>query len=199
MPDPVVPSTARCILTVQQSNGDVGVNVMHFHTATDHLTLTQLQALADHVVTVWTTDIKGIVSNKDKLVHVRTQDLSTVPYVTFDETVSVVGLDSTIELPKQIAACLSLSSTHPGRSGRGRIYQGSLCESSIAAGGVLTATCISQMQTYGNDLKTNFVSGSATFNLAVYSRKNGLAYDVTSVLCDARADVQRRRANRRLF
>lgn len=200
MPDPAVANTARLISTIQQDNGDINQNVMHFHySGAAALNNAELQALAVFWEATWSADLKPKITGNDRLVNVRTQDLSSVPYLTWDQPFSVLGTAAGVEMPKQSCAVLSIKTAHPGRSGRGRFFCGSLDVSSLTGDGKVAAGTIAALQTFGNDLITGTVSGPVTMVLGLYSRKLGTTFPATSVICDSRWDVQRRRANRRIF
>lgn len=200
MTEPVVPSAARAVFTVLQSNGDVCVNVLNFRVNVTPLPALFLADWGSTLKTIWDSDIRPITRAEDKLVRIRTQDLTTAPYPSVDLDVSDAGtLSSGSQLPKQLAACISLRSTHAGRSGRGRIFIGCMGSTALNTDGSLTSSYIGSLMTYASDLVTGGTVHAVDWTLGVYSRKNGVLYDVVAHSVDGRADVQRRRANRRIF
>lgn len=190
----------RASLVLLQPNGDVAINVMHF----------QVGAGAD-IDQAWASDLGGqidsahvnsmrpIVSNQVKLDHITVQDLRSTPYPTFIVAEGEFGQAAGELLPSQMAAVISLHTAHPGRSGRGRMFMGGLTESANAATGVIGDAAIASMVEYASTLAGIALVGTDEVALGVLSRKNAALYPVTAWTVDNRWDVQRRRANRRVF
>ena len=199
MADPAVPSTVRLTPTWLLGNGDIAQNVLHFHLNADEPDAGDLTALG----TWWhTTPYQGVrahMTDQLHLVNVRVQDLTSAPYRTLDISFNEAGLNSNHALPAQVAAVLSLYTFQAGRSGRGRIYCPGFTEVDNTSTGVISTDLKSDLETYGAALVSGHDIGDLHYELAVYSRKHTLAYSVVSTICDTRWDIQRRRANRRVF
>lgn len=100
----------------------------------------------------------------------------------------------------QIAACATLLTGAPGRSNRGRMYlplTGKI-PSTSSAGPQIDATSYGNVSTGLATFFTNWNSGhgAAMGFAAVVSTTVSVARKITSVKCDSRADIQRRRANK---
>lgn len=100
----------------------------------------------------------------------------------------------------QICACATLLTGSPGRSNRGRMYipMNGKIPSSTTAGPQIDSTSYGNVSSGLATLFTNWNTnhGAAMGYVSIVSTTTSVAQLVTSVKCDSRADIQRRRANR---
>lgn len=196
---PIVAAGYQAVQTFTLGNGDVAQNVLHFTSDATPEEATA-NALANGLRTAWENNLKVWTSNLVTFRHVRVASMATSPYPVWEYDFLVPGTDGTDNvLPYQLAACISLHTGTPGRSGRGRIYMGGFCEDSNTAAGAIATALDADLSDYANALQSILISTGVDAVLGVYSRKLNVMSDVTQVTVDSRWDVQRRRANRRLF
>lgn len=114
-------------------------------------------------------------------------------YQTYFNMANVAGEATGNSLPGGVACCVSLHTSHGGRSGRGRIYHYGMTAPMLdtADGSLIDTTSLGAIHNGYNDLVSAFDTVSA--KLAVASRKLGIAFPVTSVTVDNKIDSQRRR------
>lgn len=197
---PAYAGTWRSTLIWTLPNTDVAENVLHWAVvpALD-FTTTSAQSLSDQIQTVWgSSTFKGIVNTGVKLHAIKVEDLRTTPYASRTFTIDSAGSDSSTAMPWQNAACVSLHTTHAGRTGRGRVFLPGLCEDSNDTGGVISSTSAGYCKDFIIGIAGITTVDSEDVIFSVLSRKDAAVYDVDAVTCDTRWDTQRRRANRRI-
>lgn len=102
--------------------------------------------------------------------------------------------------PAYTALCVTLETTHAGRSGRGRIYLPltgmSLSTTTLQYGGVANVTSAVKA-TLDALIATYTIDGAGLTALAgVYSRKNNAIYLLNQAACDSIPDTQHGRTNK---
>ena len=200
MPAVATPLAVRCTIVATQSNGDVNENVLHFKTSSGAtIDQTFADALGLQVVTDIIDHITPVRSTGLKIVKTVTEDLRTVPHPRFETAWSSTGASSSDAMPWQGAIVASLRTALAGRSGRGRVFWGGFTVDSVDTGGIVVADTVTRIEAWGTQAMSHTVIGGQPCQLAVFSRKLNQVNVVTAVQADNRWDVQRRRANRRLF
>jgi hypothetical protein len=146
-------------------------------------------------------DVLGTqLSNQFALEGISIRPMNVLPYPRFDYVVNVPGGQTDNILPAQIALVASLHTGLGGRSNRGRIYFSGWTEENNTADGVASSTARDQARLMAQAWSTpHTFGGDVTLELGVFSRKLATMPYVSSVTVDSRWDVQRRRANRRIF
>jgi hypothetical protein len=102
-------------------------------------------------------------------------------------------------LPNNVARVVSLHSTLPGRSGRGRLYLGAAASdmfdgadpNSISA--AQQTEILLQMNAFMDDLAAIGAGDGGPYLLSVWSRRLTLLSTVATITCDLVVDTQRRR------
>lgn len=197
MTDIAYPNTWRTTLVFSQANGDFAENVLHWRVPSGAFDLAEATGLANALLDAWAGHMAGITGTRVSLLKVKVQDLRSVPYATYDVDTPRTGIDSSQQLPYQLAAVLSWHTAEPGRRGRGRTYVGGLCEDANDIDGQMTTAVNGQLLDYANALQAIVLADAVAVELAVLSRANVASYAVVAPTVDRRWDVQRRRANRR--
>lgn len=127
MPAVVVPNAAELTLN-WSGNGETWHNVMGLALAPGFdMTDAEAETLAQVVRDAWafggTNFLRQFLADGTKVETVKVTDLRTLPHPTFERPgTSADSSGGTFTMPIQDAVCVSLSTGHPGRSGRGRIY-----------------------------------------------------------------------------
>lgn len=198
-PSPAYPDAVRTTLVWALPNLDVAECVLHWEVAADAtIDSAFCTALAGAIEGAYSTYILPKMHTGVNLDHITVQDLRTTPYFTrVVGTPSATGGNTSAALPYQVAAVLSLHTTHAGRSGRGRMFLPGFCEDSNDLTGSIEPATKTAILAFGAALMALTSEAGEDVTWSVLSRLNANIYPIDSVTCDSRWDIQRRRANRR--
>lgn len=198
-PSPAYPDTARTTITFRLPNSDVAQNVLHWELA-DGAVVNQAfhDSLQTQLWTAWTANLAPLQHQSVVLASIKTQDLRTVPYPTFETLFTNTGSLTDNPMPWQMSVVASLHTVHAGRRGRGRVYLPGFTEANNTSTATVSTTLVAAVEDWATDVRDITTVDSQDVLWAVLSRSDALPYAVTSISCDTRWDVQRRRANRRI-
>jgi len=189
---PVVPQSARLVVTYSGQGGATAANVLHFRSVGGDFD----QAAGDAILGNWGIFWQQLACS-DWTLDATAQwlDLSVDPPEELIAVNATIGGDGGSDaLPAQVAFCLSLNAG-PGRSRKGRIYipgigEGDVTDQSKVSGAFVTLA-VDEFFDFANQCFTD-----AEWVPAVYSRTLGVTNVITGAGGDEVIDTQRRRVQR---
>lgn len=131
---------------------------------------------------------------------VKFYDIATPPpnYPVFERTFNLTATPGAVELPQEVALCISyanlLATTVPRRRRRGRIYLSGWTESANDAGRPITANVTSTLNAF-TDYVTAF-NALGDLEASIWSRTEATTYPIQEVHVDNEWDTMRSRGGR---
>ena len=198
----VVPNGGELVLT-WQGDAEVWHNVMGLGFSPGFgVDATVAENIAIAVREAWGiaggTPMRDLIADGIRLAGIKVVDLRSDPHPVFERDGSATAPSGgTTPLPVQTAVTVSLSTDHPGRSGRGRVYLAGWVNTRMASGSfALDAASAEAADGFITAIKVNLETAfSGDVFLAVVSRKLLERFAVTTVRVKTnRWTTQRRRA-----
>lgn len=166
-------------------HGQICYNVLHFTSRgvqdlVDNLLVPVMTCVTDHLIPVLSHDVELTGADVKNITGSVAQEVEAAPADVG------VGSESVDSLPSINAAVISLKTTHPGRSGRGRMFlpgipedkqQGSKLDPVFITAAAAFLACMVAAFVNSDPLATPF------FHWSVRSRKDTANYPITTAVC----------------
>lgn len=192
----IVMAEWRCLRNLQQVENRMMINMLQAPTAA------LMTPLATTLWNWWQNDHAGKLSNSVQLASVvlTSMHVQNGPQVTYAPSTTVVGTDSTTQLPNEVSICVSLRSGFRGRSARGRWYMLSVTQGNMSSANSITPThataCATSVQNLLNTITgAGYAPSIVSYRTNNAPRPGGPVYFVITgtMVVDNLVDSQRRR------
>jgi hypothetical protein len=175
IPGPVIiPNCIQVRLIWSLPNGKTIYNVLHGQVAggfSATTTVAEAVFAAVKAAAGWTS-FRAQINSGVNFVGVDLRDLRTANQPIVQSTGAVAaGTGAGTALPPGDAVCVTLRTATVGRNSRGRVYLGGLDSGAMAAGGVISATTMTNAKAFVDAVSTALTASSITMAIANPARQ----------------------------